>query len=176
MKLKSRVFVLMACAVVCGAHAAAPQPISIESIPMKGAPDTVICGIDEAKTSLLKGLKKKFGKPKFGGKSELTKTYLWKKDGLNVALNVSSEDADRALDVKLSGTDANGLCSTGKGVHLGQTLEEVKSAYGQVSSEFFGDGVLNVSLEWPDNDFYINLAIPERKKIISEIKIQYMLE
>lgn len=169
--------VTFACSIT-SAYSAQPSITQIESVVLKGKADTSICGFDVTK-AVLKDVKSKLGKLKYKDKDELVKVYQWNKGALKVEIQISTDD-DSIKHVTVKGDDPTGVCKTGRGLQLGQTLDDVKKIYGKLSSETIisddGKGV-SASLNWEQEaDLYINMWFPQKTKRLSEIEVQYMLE
>ena len=163
---------IIAALYVSGVHA---DPISKDKV-ASGKIDDTICGIKVIGGNL-KSSEAILGKGKFTGKADLTKKYVWNKESMQIEISFSKDDGAIKL-VGVKGSDPAGICKTGRGLQLGQTLEEVRKLYGQFDSEEASKGgATNVIAVWSENeDLYINMSFQKNSHQLSKIEVQYMLE
>lgn len=174
MKFKSQILcgLLLAC---LGIHAVHADPIPKDKV-ASGKIDDIVCGI-KVTDGNLKTSEAKLGKGKFAGKDELTKSYRWNKGGLQIEIFYSKDDGS-IKRVDLKGADTAGVCKTGRGLQLGQTLDDTRKLYGRFyNEEVAPDGAITAVAVWSENeDLFVNMWFQKDSHKISKIEVQYMLE
>lgn len=134
--------VLIALAVFPGIVLADHLP---ETLLAQGRPETVLCGIDVIR-SRTPELLEKFGKPisydKYP-KTEEAAEISWDKEGSKIHVTINADDI--AYAVRVTGA-RSAIAKTGRGLELGQTMEDLKSVYGD---KFVKRGNI-ITLQWRD--------------------------
>lgn len=116
-----------------------------ESLLAQGPREVSLCGIN-VYHSRVPELMKKFGKPftyeKYP-KTEEAAEMVWHANGSKIHVTVNTIDIAYAVSVEGKPSD---LTSSGRGLRLGQTLDDLKRIYG---NRFLKQGN-NITLQWAD--------------------------
>ena len=152
------------------------------SLLAKGEPETKLAGID-LKTANLKDVIKLYGKPTRKIKVQNNPTwtgYVWELKQAKIELGVNDLPDNQVDDIYVEGTSSSRVGETGRGLKLGDDINDIKRIYGEnfevqkINSidkrmEFTGvmSGYKRVTIQWESEEFTLTAGLNKEGKIFA---------